>query len=168
MAWVKITEEEAKQHPLYDKFCWVRVLFIPSMVLAVFIFVCVIGTTAYMIDDITPTSFINTIDKFLLVVFGSLFFVVITASIVLAILSYRLTFQNNINKQMLLLSLVFMPALMLPIAFTNPITAVLAGILVLVNLINFTIYKLIAIHNPIYRLQYHHEIKISEQNNTPV
>ncbi|MPX31772.1 hypothetical protein [Moraxella catarrhalis] len=28
MAWVQISEEEAKNHPYWDKFCWVRWLFI--------------------------------------------------------------------------------------------------------------------------------------------
>ena len=36
MAWIKISGEEAKNHPLWDKFCWVRVLFL-SVSLVVFI-----------------------------------------------------------------------------------------------------------------------------------
>ncbi|RKL94425.1 hypothetical protein D6D73_08960, partial [Moraxella catarrhalis] len=141
MAWVQISEEEAKNHPYWDKFCWVRWLFIIMGMLKAGLLVPI---TILTLMDMRLYSKVGTLmsSSFLLLL-------ILWTTVIL-----MFGFKRQYNKHLPFLILVYIPIsmyLIMPLwvlfGIDDTISAdeiMIISSMLFVYLVLFCIYKLIA------------------------
>lgn len=162
MAWVQISEEEAKNHPYWDKFCWVRWLFIIiGMVKAGLL----VPITIFTLMDMRLYSKVGTLmsSSFLLLL-------ILWTTVIL-----MFGFKRQYNKHLPFLILVYIPIsmyLIMPLwvlfGIDDTISAdeiMIISSMLFVYLVLFCIYKLIAENSEVFRLQYMKQIKVTQYYN---
>ncbi|MPW63171.1 hypothetical protein C0145_08755 [Moraxella catarrhalis] len=162
MAWVQISEEEAKNHPYWDKFCWVRWLFIIMGMLKAGLLVPI---TILTLMDMRLYSKVGTLmsSSFLLLL-------ILWTTVIL-----MFGFKRQYNKHLPFLILVYIPIsmyLIMPlwVLFGIDDTISVDEIMIIssmlfVYLVLFCIYKLIAENSEVFRLQYMKQIKVTQYYN---
>lgn len=150
MAWVQISEEEAKNHPYWDKFCWVRWLFIIMGMLKAGLLVPI---TILTLMDMRLYSKVGTLmsSSFLLLL-------ILWTTVIL-----MFGFKRQYNKHLPFLILVYIPIsmyLIMPLwvlfGIDDTISAdeiMIISSMLFVYLVLFCIYKLIAENSEVFRLQ---------------
>ena len=162
MAWVQISEEEAQNHPYWDKFCWVRWLFIIMGMLKAGLLVPI---TLFTLMDMRDYSKLGT--------FISLSFLVLITLWIGIILLFG--FKRQYNKHLPFLALVYIPIslyLIMPLtvlfdledSMDEDMLIFTSGIL-FIYLVVFCIYKLIGENSEVFRLQYMKQIKVTQYYN---
>lgn len=162
MAWVQISEEEAKNHPYWDKFCWVRWLFI------------IIGMVKAGL--LVPITILTLMDMRLYSKVGTL----MSSSFLLLLILWTTVilmfgFKRQYNKHLPFLILVYIPIsmyLIMPLwvlfGIDDTISAdeiMIISSMLFVYLVLFCIYKLIAENSEVFRLQYMKQIKVTQYYN---
>ncbi|RKL79001.1 hypothetical protein D6D63_08470, partial [Moraxella catarrhalis] len=159
MAWVQISEEEAKNHPYWDKFCWVRWLFIIMGMLKAGLLVPI---TILTLMDMRLYSKVGTLmsSSFLLLL-------ILWTTVIL-----MFGFKRQYNKHLPFLILVYIPIsmyLIMPLwvlfGIDDTISAdeiMIISSMLFVYLVLFCIYKLIAENSEVFRLQYMKQIKVTQ------
>lgn len=162
MAWVQISEEEAKNHPYWDKFCWVRWLFIIMGMLKAGLLVPI---TILTLMDMRLYSKVGTLmsSSFLLLL-------ILWTTVIL-----MFGFKRQYNKHLPFLILVYIPIsmyLIMPLwvlfGIDDTISAdeiMIISSMLFVYLVLFCIYKLIAENSEVFRLQYMKQIKVTQHYN---
>ncbi|EGE20604.1 hypothetical protein [Moraxella catarrhalis] len=162
MAWVQISEEEAKNHPYWDKFCWVRWLFIIMGMLKAGLLVPI---TILTLMDMRLYSKVGTLmsSSFLLLL-------ILWTTVIL-----MFGFKRQYNKHLPFLILVYIPIsmyLIMPLwvlfGIDDTISAdeiMIISSMLFVYLVLFCIYKLIAENSEVFRLQYMKQIKVTQYYN---
>lgn len=162
MAWVQISEEEAKNHPYWDKFCWVRWLFITMGMLKAGLLVPI---TILTLMDMRLYSKVGTLmsSSFLLLL-------ILWTTVIL-----MFGFKRQYNKHLPFLILVYIPIsmyLIMPLwvlfGIDDTISAdeiMIISSMLFVYLVLFCIYKLIAENSEVFRLQYMKQIKVTQYYN---
>ena len=162
MAWVQIIEEEAKNHPYWDKLCWVRWLFI------------IIGMVKAGL--LVPITILTLMDMRLYSKVGTL----MSSSFLLLLILWTTVilmfgFKRQYNKHLPFLILVYIPIsmyLIMPLwvlfGIDDTISAdeiMIISSMLFVYLVLFCIYKLIAENSEVFRLQYMKQIKVTQYYN---
>lgn len=162
MTWVQISEEEAKNHPYWDKFCWVRWLFIIMGMLKAGLLVPI---TILTLMDMRLYSKVGTLmsSSFLLLL-------ILWTTVIL-----MFGFKRQYNKHLPFLILVYIPIsmyLIMPLwvlfGIDDTISAdeiMIISSMLFVYLVLFCIYKLIAENSEVFRLQYMKQIKVTQYYN---
>lgn len=162
MAWVQISEEEARNHPYWDKFCWVRWLFIIMGMLKAGLLVPI---TILTLMDMRLYSKVGTLmsSSFLLLL-------ILWTTVIL-----MFGFKRQYNKHLPFLILVYIPIsmyLIMPLwvlfGIDDTISAdeiMIISSMLFVYLVLFCIYKLIAENSEVFRLQYMKQIKVTQYYN---
>lgn len=167
MAWVQISEEEAKNHPYWDKFCWVRWLFIIIGMVKAGLLVPITILSIYIMD--------LNLDKGYSIVGIFMILSVVMLLILWTVIILLFGFKRQYNKHLPFLILVYIPIsmyLIMPLwvlfGIDDTISAdeiMIISSMLFVYLVLFCIYKLIAENSEVFRLQYMKQIKVTQYYN---
>lgn len=171
MAWVQISEEEAKNHPYWDKFCWVRWLFITMGMLKAVITVII---TILGIEEM-KNNLRQGYDIVGALLGSSYLILMILWTVVILLFG----FKRQYNKHLPFLSLIYIPIslyLYLPIGLlltTGPengggnfdYVLIICTLILFIYFGIYSIYKLIAENTEVFRLQYMKQIKVTQYYN---
>ncbi|RKM49264.1 hypothetical protein [Moraxella catarrhalis] len=173
MAWVQISEEEARNHPYWDKFCWVRWLFIIMGMLKAGLLVPITILSIYIMD--------LNLDKGYSIVGIFMILSVVMLLILWTVIILLFGFKRQYNKHLPFLALIYIPSILYSVApiilifgpETKDIATADGSIMGLMTITMFlfiyfgiySVYKLIAENSEVFRLQYMKQIKVTQYYN---